>query len=53
MSQQKYLCDLLPKTSMSDANVAHTPLVADTFLSLVDGSSQSNAIEYQQVVGNL
>lgn len=45
--QQKYIRDILARTSMSDAKPVQTPIVAVTYLSLTNGSNLSNATEYR------
>ncbi|KAL6315013.1 hypothetical protein AAG906_030848 [Vitis piasezkii] len=51
LSQHKYIRDLLSKTNMISAKDVSTPLSTTTSVKLVDGTSSTNSIEFQSVIG--
>ena len=51
LSQQKYVIDLLTRTKMLESKPVQTPLPTDHSLTLLDGTSLTDAIEFRSVVG--
>ncbi|KAK0605174.1 hypothetical protein LWI29_023729 [Acer saccharum] len=53
LSQQKYITDLLHRTKMFDAKPVSTPLPTDHSITLLDGTSLTDATEFRRVIGAL
>ena len=53
LSQQKYVTDLLYRTKMSDSKPVATPLPTDHSLTLLDGTSLTDATKFRKVIAAL
>ena len=53
LSQHKYVLDLLERTKMMDSKSVTTPMSTSQIPSLMDGTSLTDSIEYQFIVGGL
>ena len=53
LSQQKYVLDLLAETGFMDCRPAKTPMEVNHKLNLSENEPETNAGEYQQLVGRL
>lgn len=53
LSQHKYICDLLAKTSMDGAKDVTTPLSTSIPLKLANNSSSIDSTKYRRVIGAL
>ena len=53
LSQKKYICDLLKRSKMDQANPLPTPMVSSLKLTATDGDPVPNVTEYRSIVGAL
>jgi len=53
LSQQKYLCDILDRTNMTDAKPVRTPIAYGSCPGSKDGSPLEDPMQYMNVVGSL
>ena len=53
LSQKKYICDLLKRSKMDQANPLRTPMVSNLKLTATDGDPVPNITEYKSIVGAL